>query len=240
MPDRFYCPLLSAGKTVRLEGSEAHHLARVLRKSAGDVIELFDGKGGFARAEILAVAKKVVAVSLLETHQDRPPVCEILLATAVPKGERYRWLVEKAVELNVDRLIPLITSRSVVKPGEGKREKMDQAVIEASKQCRRNRLMIIESLLDWSAFLETHFDVNTTAVLAHPGQTPVREVLSFAEFPKRLLLIVGPEGGLTEEEVDQAQQAGAIPVGLGDTVLRIETAAVSLAAWATFHRPDIH
>jgi 16S rRNA (uracil1498-N3)-methyltransferase len=109
------------GAAARIEGAEAHHLSRVLRKTTGETIELFDGNGQFALAEILGISKKSVDLKILESAQSPPPVGEVILATAAPKGERFRWLVEKAVELGVDRLIPLITLRSVVKPGEGKR-----------------------------------------------------------------------------------------------------------------------
>ena len=117
-------------------------------------MELFDGRGKSATAEILAVHKKAVDLKILHTTETPPPDCRVILASAVPKGDRFRWLVEKAVELGVDRLIPLVTERSVVKPGVGKREKMEQTVIEASKQCGRNWLMAIEEPKPWIRLLE--------------------------------------------------------------------------------------
>jgi 16S rRNA (uracil1498-N3)-methyltransferase len=226
------------GAAARIEGAEAHHLSRVLRKTTGETIELFDGNGQFALAEILGISKKSVDLKILESAQSPPPVGEVILATAAPKGERFRWLVEKAVELGVDRLIPLITLRSVVKPGEGKREKMEQAVIEACKQSRRNRLMTIEGPKSWESFLNEHLapGENSLALLAHPGGSAVREVFP-ASFPQRLILIVGPEGGFAEEEVSHATRAGAIAVTLGSNILRIETACLALAGFAAIQRP---
>jgi 16S rRNA (uracil1498-N3)-methyltransferase len=189
-------------------------------------------------AEILALSKKTVDLKILEMTESPRPAGEVILASAVPKGERFRWLVEKAVELGVDRLIPIITLRSVVKPGEGKREKMEQAVIEACKQCRRNRLLAITEPQPWAMFLEEHLSQRdySVALLAHPGGAELRGVFP-STFPDRVILIVGPEGGFTDEEVSQAGASGAILVGLGPNILRIETAAMALAGFTALHRP---
>ncbi len=235
MSDRFYCAPLPVGETARLEGAEARHLSRVLRKSAGDVIELFDGQGTSATAEILAAHKNDVELKLLQTSSTAPPENQVILATAVPKGDRFRWLVEKAVELDVDRLIPLLTKRSVVKPGRGKQDKMEQAVIEACKQCRRNWLMTIEDPKPWTAFLEDDLKTADAALLAHPRGKLLRDAFPAPAFSK-LLLIVGPEGGWTAEEVAEAEDAGAVRVSLGTNILRIETAAIALASYAQFQR----
>ncbi len=237
MPDRFYCTQLPSGDVAHLEGPEAHHLSRVLRKSVGDLVELFDGLGGYAHAEVQSLSKKSVELKLLERGQSPRPLGEVILATATPKGERFRWLVEKAVELGVDRLIPLITERSVVKPGEGKRDKMEQAVIEASKQCRRNYLMEVMEPELWERFLKKCLiqAENSQAFVAHPNGAALREVFP-TPFPKRGVFIVGPEGGLTDQEIAQATKAGAIAVGLGPNILRIETAAIALAAFAAIQR----
>ncbi len=237
MSDRFFCSPLPEGDFIRLEGTEAHHLARVMRKTVGERVELFDGRGRFALAQIVTLSKKTVDLKILASSETPAPAGEVILATAVPKGERFRWLVEKAVELGVDRLIPLVTSRSVVKPGEGKREKMEQAIIEACKQCRRNHLMKLDDPQPWTAFWEGQITQNENRVLllAHPTGGSLREVFP-STFPQRLILLLGPEGGFSEEEVAQAKTAGAKTVGLGTNILRIETAAIALAAYAAFHR----
>ena len=236
MPDRFFCSPISVDEVAVLQGPEAHHLSRVLRKTPGDRVEIFDGKGSSALAEIQSLSKKAVELRILNRDQSPKPRGEIVLATAVPKGDRFRWLVEKAVELGVDRLVPLMTERSVVKPGEGKRDKMEQAVIEASKQCRRNYLMEVREPMEWDQFLKNELSLESLALIAHPEGKPLCEVFP-AVFPDKLVLIVGPEGGFTEREIDEAQSSGAIGVGLGPNILRIETAALALAAYAAFQRP---
>jgi 16S rRNA (uracil1498-N3)-methyltransferase len=238
MLDRFYCPELFAGQPVRLEGPEAHHLARVLRKSVGEVVELFDGSGRQATAEITGISKKAADLRLLDFKETPPPGVEIILASAVPKGDRFRWLVEKATELGVDRLIPLITERSVVKPGEGKREKMEQAVIEACKQSGRNRLMRIEEPTSLDVVLEVCNAQNQLTLFAHPAGQPLKEAFQ-KELPASIFLLVGPEGGWAEEEVAKASAAGAVSVSLAANILRIETAAIALSAFATFARAAV-
>lgn len=238
MTDRFFCPSIPATNVTHLEGTEAHHLQRVLRKSVGDEIEIFDGSGRVAKAEITAVSKKSVALKILQASETPEPAGQITLATAVPKGDRFRWLVEKAVELGVDRLIPLITEHSVVKPGEGKRDKMEQVVIEACKQSGRNRLMLIEEPQTWTDFLHMQFTetkIFDWAGIATPGGPPLAEVVSEG-LPESVVFLIGPEGGWTETEVTQAREAGAIAVGLGPNILRIETAAIALAAFAALCR----
>lgn len=237
MADRFFCTPIPPSPVMQLEGTEAHHLKRVLRKSLGDHVEIFDGSGRVARAEIIALSKKSVELKILQTTETPELPGRITLATAVPKGDRFRWLVEKAVELNVDCLIPLITERSVVKPGEGKREKMEQVVIEACKQSGRNRLMTIEEPRPWPDFLNRWLTENTcdSAFIAAPNGVPIAEVVS-ERLPESVVFLVGPEGGWTKTEVTQARDAGAVPVSLGPNILRIETAAIALSAFAALHR----
>ncbi|MCA9073098.1 MAG: 16S rRNA (uracil(1498)-N(3))-methyltransferase [Planctomycetaceae bacterium] len=237
MTDRFFCPEIPTTGRAHLDGTEAHHLQRVLRKSVGDQIEIFDGSGRAATAEITDLSKRSVTLNILQMRETPKPTSQVTLATAVPKGDRFRWLVEKAVELNVDCLVPMITERSVVKPGEGKREKMEQVVVEACKQSGRNWLMTIEETQNWSDFLNHWFADHPfdLAFIAHPSGPPMAEVLSMG-LRGSVLFLVGPEGGWTETEVAQACDAGATAVGLGPNILRIETAAIALATLGALHR----
>ena len=230
MSDRFFVPELFAAPTVRLEGAEAHHLSRVRRLAIGDAVELFDGAGGAASAEITAIGKNSVELLTGPRNANAEAVRRpVELATAIPKGDRFRWLVEKATELGVDRLLPLRTERSVVHPGDGKLQKMQQAVIAACKQSGRNRLMAIEPTIDWVALTSTEF-TERTVVVAHPTGDPIKTVMNAADSQLPLLLVVGPEGGLTDREVQEAVSAGARLASLGQNILRIETAGVMLAA----------
>jgi 16S rRNA (uracil1498-N3)-methyltransferase len=217
---------------VVLVGDEARHLSRVLRLGPGDHVELFDGRGTAFRAEIVRIGKDDVDLQVEESLPDRCLSCRITLATAVPKGERFDWLVEKATEMGVDRLVPLATKRSVVDPRPAKLDRLRRRIIEAAKQCGRNRLMELAPMCDWSTFvLDAH---DPDKLLAHPGGVPPAR-WRHLQPAKSVTLAVGPEGGFSYDELDVARAAGWAVVGLGTTKLRVETAALVgcaiIAAW---------
>lgn len=231
MSDRFYAPVSFDKPTIVLTGSEAHHLINVLRLKPGQQVVLFDGAGTEATAEIVSTAKRSVELRILEKRSS-PSESQrtVILGTAVPKGDRFRWLVEKATELGVTRLVPLITERSVVEPGSGKLEKMQQTVIAACKQCGRNRLMEIDEPTDWESFIDRESQSGLLFV-AHPsGEKP--ETVTSSDIGKQpIVFAIGPEGGLTESEISTAVNAGAKLISLSPNILRIETAAVALSAF---------
>jgi 16S rRNA (uracil1498-N3)-methyltransferase len=238
MPDRFYHAGPWSG-TITLDGDEARHLVRVLRKQPGDRVELFDGRGGSASAIVSAVDKRTVELSLEEV---RPPVPEsqprITIAAACPKGDRLRWLIEKATELGVDRFIPLSTVRSVVAPGPGKLAKLEQTVIAACKQSGRNRLMRIEEVCPLEQ-LHERVDSRGVMLIGDPAGEPIVSVLQRLSAGREAIseytAVIGPEGGFTDEEMQALRDQGGIPVTTAAHVLRIETAALAiagtLAAW---------
>lgn len=228
MPERFFYAELAKGGTLRLSGEEARHLARVRRVGAGEVVELFDGLGLATRAEVLAVGRDEVSLRAVgDPLPDRAPDVELTLATAVPKGDRFDWLVEKAAELGVARLIPLVAVRSTVDPRAGKLDRLRRTVVEACKQCGRNRLMLVEPVARWSEVMAAAGE--HPRLVAHPGGAGA------AGWPGVVpggsaWVAVGPEGGFTDEEVQAAEARGWRRVGLGPTLLRVETAAVVACA----------
>lgn len=229
MADRFYCPDPPAAGRLTLVGDEARHLARVRRLGAGAVVEVFDGRGPTARrAEVRVVATDRVELEILgEPVAGREPPFPLVLYAAVPKGERFDWLVEKAVEVGVARLVPLVAARSVVEPRPSKLERQRRTVVEASKQCGRNRLM--EVVEPWPMARLLREERSAVRLLARPGG------LVPSEWPpvepgEGAALAIGPEGGFTDEEADAARDAGWVAASLGPTILRVETAAVVGAA----------
>jgi 16S rRNA (uracil1498-N3)-methyltransferase len=228
--DRFFCPDIANARRVTLEETESNHLTRVLRHEIGDVVELFDGLGVSVPARLIAIPKRAALLELVsELQYDGPPAISLTLGVAPPKGERLRWLVEKATELGVSAIVPLICERSVVEPRETKLLKLEQAVIAACKQCRRNRLMEIQAPCAVKEFLAP--DVASIRLIAEPGGRPFRERLSErSDSDTSLRCAIGPEGGFTDGELEAARLLGAMPVSLGGNVLRIETAAVAVAS----------
>jgi len=224
---RFYCPDPPRDGRYQLPADEARHLARVCRHVPGDRVEIFDGKG-FATSALIVEAGKESAVLVAQgspLEEFRSP-CSLTLATAIPKGDRFDWLVEKATELGIVRLIPLVMDHSVVDPRGSKLERLRRTIIEASKQSRRNRLMILDSPLSWADLV--HSARQALRLLARPGG------LSPGRWPRLdgrdAILAVGPEGGLSPAEEDLALAAGWHPVRLSSHILRVETAGLAGAA----------
>jgi 16S rRNA (uracil1498-N3)-methyltransferase len=228
LADRFYCSEPFVGGCATLIGDEARHLARVRRIGPGEMVELFDGNGNAYFAEVRSILRDRVEleVSGQSPPQRRPP-CLLTLATAVPKGERFDWLVEKSTELGVARLVPLVTSRSVVAPRAAKLVRLRRVIIEAAKQCGWNRLMALEEPILWDAFLST--ESASVRLLAHPpGESSVRP--SSIGLDESIAIAIGPEGGFTEPEVEAARERGWQTIRLGDSLLRVETAGLAACA----------
>lgn len=228
MSERFFVETPITGHAATLTGDEAHHLSRVMRAVVGDELILFDGSGVEFLARITQVGKSAVEVQIVEGRQiDREARCRLTLAVALPKGERQKWLVEKATELGVARIVPLITERGVAQPVESALARLRRAVIAASKQCGRNRLLEIAEPADAAAFFAAA-PMGTVRLLADPSGMPLASVSQSAE----LTAAIGPEGGFTLAEVAAAADCGWQLVSLGKSILRVETAAIAVASWA--------
>ena len=235
MARRCYSDAPITGDQATLDGSEAHHLLHVLRATPGMAVTLFDGSDQEFDAEVTACKRSTVELAIIESRLvDRELPQPLILGVALPKGDRQRWIVEKSVELGVTRIVPLITERSEKQGGD----KLGRYVIEASKQCGRNRLMEIAEPMRWSDWLAAEApavggvsDAEPRRWVAHP--TGVRPTA--VEFAEQLptLLAIGPEGGLSDGEVEAAVAAGWKAIGLGERILRIETAALGLVACLT-------
>ncbi|WP_437191848.1 RsmE family RNA methyltransferase [Planctomicrobium sp. SH527] len=236
MPDRFYVPGVWT-EHIELDGTEAHHLAKVLRAEPGDTVELFNGTGQSATAEVTEVKKRTVQLKLMSGSRNsevRTP--ELVIAVASPKGDRLRWMIEKMTELGVDRFIPLKTTRSVVDPSDSKLSKLEQTVIGACKQCRRDRLLQIDDICQFKQ-LPTHFTGKRTQLLFGEANAPTLPAAPADQItPDVIVAIIGPEGGFTPEEQQQLLDWNAVPVSLSPFVLRVETAAVAFATHLQSYR----
>jgi 16S rRNA (uracil1498-N3)-methyltransferase len=225
--DRFYTPdPLGPGEYV-LTGPEAHHLATVRRFVPGDRVVLFNGDGLDHPAEIVSVNKRTVALNVLAPLAvDRELPWPLVIGSALPKGDRADFLIEKLTELGVTRFVPLLTARAVVQPKASVAEKFTRAVIEASKQCGRNRLMAVDAPQKWEAFV-TRTDLPASRVVLHTGPNLP---LPTAGTTGGYAVAVGPEGGFAPEEIALALTKGWTAVSLGPRVLRVETAAIAAAS----------
>lgn len=232
MAQRFFMGESIEEGLVELSGAEAQHLGRVMRAQPGDKVILFDGQGREAVAIIQQVERdRIVLESAGPQDVDRELPFSLVLGVALPRGDRQKWLVEKLVELGVGSLVPLVTERGVAQPVPKAIERLKRMVIEASKQSGRNRLMEIESPCSLAQFLQRESE-NSVCIIADPHPTaPAIDPLATREMAKgRIVAAVGPEGGFSPEEMEQADQLGWQRRRLGNRILRIETAAMALVA----------
>ncbi|MFM7107103.1 MAG: RsmE family RNA methyltransferase [Planctomycetaceae bacterium] len=229
MSERFFLRSPPRDGRAILDGDEARHLVRVLRGRVGDEVRVFDGTGSEWPARIAALGRDEVALEV------GPPVVAaeasatpLTLAVALPKGERQKWLVEKLTELGVDRLVPLVVERGVAEATPAAVERLRRGVIEACKQCGRNTLMEIGEPATIAGACAAPPAAGGRAILCDPAGPPLED---FAlRGATAVVGLVGPEGGFTAEEIAAAVAAGAVRASLGPHVLRVETAAIALAA----------
>lgn len=226
MSSRFFCETPITGDTATLTGAEAHHLLHVMRGETGDCVTLFDDSGAEFPAQITTLGRREATLAVLSREAvDRELPHAVTIGVAMPKGDRQKVLVEKLTELGVATLQPLVTERSVVSLKTSAIDKLRRLVIEASKQCGRNRLMTIPEPIGWSEFLGVEA---RRRWIAHPGPAGEGGVGGGS-----VAIAVGPEGGFSDAEVAAAVEAGWERLSLGPRILRIETAAMVAATRAS-------
>lgn len=229
MPARFISLTLPApSETFRLDGAEGHHLSRVLRVRTGELVEGLDGKGSIWRSRVVETDKSGVLLQGEETEQHPAPIPELGMAVALLKPQAMEWVVQKAVELGVTCMYPVVTDRSVARLSKDRElrwvERTDRVVDAALKQCGRAWRPSVHAPMAWKDFL--NLPVVGRKLMANlDGNTVLLpEALEGAEDGATLL--VGPEGDFSEKERLEAREAGWLSVSLGDAVLRAETAVL--------------
>ncbi|SDI94050.1 16S rRNA (uracil1498-N3)-methyltransferase [Pseudomonas flavescens] len=221
-----------------LPEAQAHYIGRVLRHAAGDAVQLFDGSGQEFRGELIEVGKKTVRVELREQldGQAESPL-HIHLGQGLSRGERMDWAIQKATELGAQVISPIISTRCEVRLKDERADKRmahwRQVAISACEQCGRSVLPVIHAPIDLDAWLQQ--SQAELKLVLHPVAAPL---LSHAR-PRSLAFLIGPEGGLSDSEVERAQSAGFHAARLGPRVLRTETApvvalAVAQQLWGDF------
>lgn len=213
---------------VVLSPDESHHLARVLRVEAGQELTLFDGQGTRAGAVVEEVSKKAVSVRITDRETIPPPAVGITLIQAVCKPDRFEMILQKATELGVQTIQPVITQNCSLPAGKvDKMINRGEAIIRnAAQQCGTAWLPQLLPLQSLSK-LTLEFSITLVGSL-HPKARSFRELFNTVEKSKikTAAILIGPEGDFTEKEVNSATEAGAIPVTFGKQILRTETAAL--------------
>lgn len=227
--NRVYCDQpLASSLEVELPAAAAYHVARVLRLRAGAPLTVFDGTGDDFRCEIVAVEGERVRVQIGEraTGLGESPLA-ITLVQAVSRSERMDWTLQKATELGVRVIAPVLSARSVVRLDDqqaAKKLRHWQAIVAgACEQCGRSTLPEVRPPLELHRFLAGTPRSGQRLVLSPDGPTSLAGLASVAA---RVELLIGPEGGLDDAELDVAVRAGYTPVRLGPRILRTETAGI--------------
>jgi 16S rRNA (uracil1498-N3)-methyltransferase len=235
---RFFCfsQNISSDQIIINDRQQLHHLRNVLRLKTGEEIVVFDDKG----REYSCIIEKLLpqkAVITIKAMNKITPFSKtyIALACAIPKKSKMDDIIDKLTQLGVDRIIPLVTERVIVRLNEHKKTlrkiRWEKIALNSAEQSQRNILPIVEPIKNIREVLSLaqEFDLKLIPTLFGERRT-LREVFSGTS-AKSILVLIGPEGDFTDEEVGLAKKASFIPVSLGDTVLRVETAALCVASF---------
>ncbi len=230
-----YCcyvlPSQISGNTIHIDNSERHHLINVLRLKRGDEVQVFDGEGNSYNAVLGDTRSSVVNASICHHQFYAPNSPQITLFQGLPKSDKLQLIVQKTTEIGVDQIVPMICQRSIPKQTVATQKKRQarwqRIAIEAAKQCKRPRFpKVLDTRKITDCFeMATHLDLSILFWENEENQE-IKVILQNHRQIRSVGLFIGPEGGFSDEEVEDAIQSGCIPARLGDNILRTETAAI--------------
>ena len=229
---------------LKIEGDEVRHIRKVLRLKRGDEIVVFNGSGKEYEGTIVEEGPSSVVITIQNIFSSKTESqLEITLAQSLLKGDKMDYLIQKATELGAKEIIPFFSSRSVPLLEKSRRLKRyhrwERIAVEASKQCGRGVVLKIEPLQDYSEILTTASPDSLRLILWEREGVRLKEALERSKEKTKIFFIIGPEGGLSEEEVDQAKRNGFTPVTLGRRILRSETASLCLVSILQYEWGDM-
>ncbi len=233
------------GPRVRLDPEESHHITRVRRLGPGDVVELFDGAGHHYQVRLEALTPQGIEGTVLASSESvTESGLSCTLVQAIPKGEKMEWIVQKATELGVTRIVPLLTARTVVylspPRANNKLRRWQRVAKEAAKQSGRGVIPVIERPIPLKELLHVLPSTDLALCLWEGAEEPVSAVLDRARGAVRhAVLLVGPEGGWAIEEIADIHARGISTAGLGPRILRTESAALVGLALLQFRFGDL-
>ena len=230
---RFFVPApLAAGETTVLTGADARHLTGALRAAVGDPVTLCDGVGTEYACTIVAIDREAATlrVDAAEPNATEPSLA-VTLYMGLPKGDKLEWIIQKAVELGVTAIVPVVTARSIArvegKDAPKKQQRWQRIAAEAAGQCGRGIIPAVAAPLSWKAAL-SRLATENTLLCYEGGGSPIGETVSPAD--TALSLVVGPEGGFAPDEVAAVTALGGRVVTMGPRILRCETAPLAALA----------
>jgi 16S rRNA (uracil1498-N3)-methyltransferase len=231
-PRFFISPEQVSGQSITISGEDVHHIVKVLRMKTGDELLLCDGTGSEYSVKIAQVNKSDITteVKARSGREIRYPL--ITLGQGLPKSDKMDWIVQKATELGVANIVPLVTERTIVKiKDEGKRISRWQKIArEAAMQSNRADIPAVGRIVSYNDFLRTpNAELPTLFLLPwEEGTVPIKGILRANPGMKNIVVLIGPEGGFSAHEAEAAQGKGFHLVSLGPNILRTETAAIAV------------
>lgn len=243
--DRFFCSSENITKeTICLtDASSIHHLIRVVRHKKGDTVIIFDQRGFEYSAEIEEISSKNIKLKIREKFENAPGNKIMLsIACAIPKKTKMDDIVDKLTQLGVERIIPLRTERVIVKfdpvKAEAKLKRWKKIVQEALRQSQRASMTLLAPITDIRDLLNASVDYDLKLIPTLSGERKPLKTVMMNQSAKNILVLIGPEGDFSQEEIKLAIGAGCIPISLGKSVLRVDTAAVSAASFIKLYAND--
>jgi 16S rRNA (uracil1498-N3)-methyltransferase len=232
------------GDRVAFDADETRHLVRVLRLGPGDVVTAADGRGGAWRVRLLTLGDTATGTIVGAASMAAESPLAISLVQGVAKGDRMETIVRAATELGVARVLPALTERTVVQLDAARwRERArrwQRVAREATKQCGRAVVPTVETPRPLAEWIAAEAPADLRLCFWEAEGTPLRDVLAPGDGPaRRVTVIVGPEGGLSPEEVELARDAGYVAVTLGGRILRTETAGPAIVAILQYALGDL-
>ena len=241
MPSFFVDRRNITGDTAVLSGTEAGHMLRSLRLRVGDSFFAFDEEGHRYRMRILEATSRSLRAEVLEhSPPEPPPETAVTLLVGLPKADKMDFILEKATELGCSRVVPFRSSRTIPRlDAQDARRRLlrwERVALAAAKQCGSGRIPEISPLLSYPDALRAAAPLEGKVIFYEgEGRFGLKHVLTGIGQPKSIAILIGPEGGFSEDEVGEAEKAGFLRAGLGTRILRVETAALAALSMTVYH-----
>jgi 16S rRNA (uracil1498-N3)-methyltransferase len=228
---RFFVP---KDQIPEITGSDAHQIKNVLRMQKGDTLEILDGTGAIYQAKIADVrAGKVICEITSSTPQENEAKVKVTIAQCLPKGKKMDLIIQKCTELGTDKIIPVLSERSIAKAD--KLERWQKIAKEAAEQSGRSTIPAISPLMHFEEVLKIISNYDLALIPWELEKTnSLKHQLSLVCSLRSLVFLIGPEGGFSHQEIDLARKAGCVPVSLGKNILRTETAGMAALAMLSY------
>jgi len=235
---KFYCPQknISVDQIIIHDPDQAHHIRDVLCLKANEAVGIFDEYSNVYKCLVAELFKDRVILKIVSREAvGNKARTEFSVACAIPKNSRMDDIVDKLTQLGAERIIPLITERVVVKLDSRKKElrnkRWEKIALSASCQSQRNNLVVLEPVRDFSEVIRSSRDYELKIIPTLCAERKALKTVLEEHKPRNVLVLIGPEGDFSENEIAIAKKEGFLPVSLGTAVLRVETAAVAVASF---------